>query len=100
MADDDKQEVSGQKKTPLPVVDGSLSGQIVVFSVLLFLSLVWALFDELGFECPWKRYQQKFTKLYGAHVPNLRPRQAAAENAVYASPEYKRLDQAIQAAER
>src|ERR1039458_7534518 len=100
MADDDKQEVSGQEKTPDPVVDGSLSGQIVVFSVLLFLSLVWALFDEIGFERPWKRYQQQFTKLYAAHLQKLRPRQAAAENAVYASPEYKRLDQAIQAAER
>src|ERR1022692_2383421 len=100
MADDDKQEVSGQEKTPDPVVDGSLSGQIVVFSVLLFLSLVWALFDEIGFERPWKRYQQQFTKLYAAHLQKLRPRQAAAENAVYASPEYKRLDLAIQAAER
>src|ERR1019366_7112282 len=76
MADDDKQEVSGQEKTPDPVVDGSLSGQIVVFSVLLFLSLVWALFDEIGFERPWKRYQQQFTKLYAAHLQKLRPRHA------------------------
>ncbi|MGD0778055.1 MAG: c-type cytochrome [Candidatus Solibacter sp.] len=100
MADDDKLEAAGPAKTPDPVVDGSLSGQIVVFSVLLFFSLVWALFDEIGFERPWKRYQQQFTKLYAAHLKKLRPRQAAAENAVYASPEYKRLDQQIQAAER
>src|ERR1035438_4227807 len=100
MADDDKQEVSGQEKTPDPVVDGSLSGPMLVFSVLLFLSLVWALFDEIGFERPWKRYQQQFTKLYAAHLQKLRPGQAAAENAVYASPEYRRPAQAIQAAER
>src|ERR1035437_9982314 len=79
MADDDKQEVSGQEKTPDPVVDGSLSGQIVVFSVLLFLSLVWALFDEIGFERPWKRYQQQFTKLYAAHLQKLRPRLAGTQ---------------------
>src|SRR5271157_1388104 len=99
MADDAKQEVSGHAKTPDPVVDGSLSGQIVVFSVLMFLSLIWALYDEVGAERPWKRYQEQFTKVYTAYLKKLRPRQAAAENAVYAMPEYKKLDQEIQAAE-
>jgi cytochrome c2 len=100
MADDDKQQAGGQAaKAPDPVVDGSLSGQIVVFSVLLFLSLIWALYDEVGGERPWKRYQEQFTKVYTAYLKKLRPRQTAAENAVYATPEYKKLDREIQAAE-
>jgi cytochrome c2 len=100
MADDDKQEAGGPAKTPDPIVDGSLSGQIVVFSVLLFLSLIWALYDEVGAERPWKRYQEQFTKVYTSYLKKLRPQQAAAENAVYAMPEYKKLDQEIQAAEQ
>ena len=54
-----------------PVADRSLSGPLLVASLLLLLSLVWALYDELFAERPWKYYQRHFTKTYDAYLKKL-----------------------------
>jgi hypothetical protein len=82
-----------------PIVGTSLSGPIVISSVLLFLSLVWALYDELGGQRPWKRYQEQFTSLYTSYLNKLGPRQAAAEKAVFASAEFRKIDEELKSAE-
>ena len=99
MAQDDNQEVHPGGSSD-PVVDKSLSAPILVFSILVFLSLVWALFGELSIDRPWKRYQQRFIRVYSAYLRKLEPRQAAAEKAIDQSAEYQKLDQQLKAAEQ
>ena len=47
-----------------PVVTQSLSALIVFFSLLLILSLVWAVYDEIYGLRPWKRFQHQFVSKY------------------------------------
>ena len=99
MATDPEPEGTAQSANPDPVADSSLSGPLLVFSALLFLSLVWALWDELAASRPWKRYQQRFTSLYTAHLKRLAPKQVTAEKGVRAAAEYQRIAQQLKAAE-
>jgi len=85
--------------TPDPVADSTLSGPILVGAVLLFVSLAWALVDELVVDRPWKRYQQQFVRAYTTYLKRIGPRQAAAEKAVYASPEFRKIEDELKAAE-
>ena len=47
-----------------PVVHSSLSRPLFIWSVLLVLSMVWGLYDEMYGIRPWKGYQARFQKLY------------------------------------
>jgi len=100
MAEINNQDGHPPGNTPDPVVDSTLSGPVAVAAVLLFLSLIWALFDEVSADRPWKRYQEQFVRLYTTYLKKLGPRQAALEKAVYSSPEYLRIDDQLKAAEQ
>ena len=82
-----------------PVAGRSLSGPVLVASVLLFVSLAWGLYDELAGQRPWKSYQSQFVKLYTARLKKLGPEQAATERTVRSSPDYLKLEQQVKAAE-
>lgn len=82
-----------------PVVGKSLSGPLLIWSLLLVASLVWAMYDEVLGLRPWKDYQGRFVKLYSAYLRSLKPQQAAAEKVVRESPEFKKLTAEIRAAE-
>src|SRR5262245_1782122 len=97
---DTDHEPESASAQPDPVADRSLSGALLVASLLLFLSLIWALYDELFVERPWKRYQRQFTAAYSAYLKKLGPRQAAADKAARRSEEFQKIDQQVQAAER
>ncbi|MEB2360737.1 MAG: c-type cytochrome [Bryobacteraceae bacterium] len=90
-----------QDASPLtdPIAGHSLSAPILIASVLLFVSLVWALYDELLGQRPWKGYQRQFVQLYSSYLKKLGPRQAQAEGVVYNSREYRALEQRLTAAE-
>src|SRR4051795_1573698 len=83
-----------------PVVNSSLSTQLFIWSALLLLSLVWGLWDEMYGIRPWKGYQAKFEKLYSKHLASARVGEADFEKQVKASPEYRRMDAEMQAAEK
>lgn len=51
-----------------PVTGKSLSGPILVCSLLMLAALVWALFDDAIRQRPWKRYQREFASLYQARM--------------------------------
>ena len=48
-----------------PVTGRSMSGALLVSSILLLLSLFWALYDEFYGLRPWKDYQERFAQVYG-----------------------------------
>src|SRR5258705_207873 len=51
-----------------PVVTSTLSKHLFIWSVLLVLSLVWGLWDEMYGIRPWKDYQAKFRKSYAKYL--------------------------------
>ncbi len=83
-----------------PVVTSSLSKQLFIWSALLLLSLGWGLYDEVYGIRPWKSYEARFAKVYTHYLRSVRPKETRFENEIKASPDYKKLDSEMQAAER
>src|SRR3954470_21372117 len=83
-----------------PVVHSSLSKQLFIWSALLVLSLAWGLWDEMYGIRPWKGYQARFQKLYSKYLTNARLGAGEVEKQIKSSPEYRRLDGEMLAAEK
>ena len=90
--------MSDQEKDP--VVSSSLSKPLFISSLLLLLSLVWGLYDEMYTIRPWKGYQSRFVKAYSRYLKTAEGGEAQLEQQIKASPEYKRLDADMQTAEK
>jgi len=71
-----------------PIADRSLSIPLLVSALLLVLTLVWSLYDELLGQRPWKLYQKDFVSLYGGVLDDIRKPQLEKENEVKQRPEY------------
>jgi cytochrome c1/mono/diheme cytochrome c family protein len=99
LAEDINHEVGRSTGPPDPIADKSLSGLLLIFSILLFLSMVWALLDELVIQRPWIRYQGEFARLYTAHLRKLLPQQTAAAKAAQESEELRKIEEELKAAE-
>ena len=86
------------KKPPVgddPVLNRSLGRILLISSLLMIASLLWALYDETYGLRPWKDYQKQFVSLYSRHLRRIQPTQARAEQAVLQSAEYKKLSDAV-----
>jgi mono/diheme cytochrome c family protein len=90
--------MSDQEKDP--VVTSSLSKPLFVSSVLLLLSLVWGLYDEMYTTRPWKAYQSKFVKEYSRYLKSATGGEAQFEASIKNSPDYKHLNDDMMAAEK
>lgn len=82
-----------------PMVSSSLSWPIAISSLLLSLSLVWALYNEGWGLRPWVSYQDRFVSIYTDYLNRLKPQRAEEEKSLYASEGYRRLVQQIEEAE-
>ncbi|MFP5265006.1 MAG: c-type cytochrome [Blastocatellia bacterium] len=82
-----------------PIADRSMSGPLLIFSLLLMITLLWSLYDEVLGQRPWKQYQKDFVSLYSDKLDEIRRPQATAEKQVKESPEYQALEQQRKAAE-
>ncbi|HTX35631.1 MAG TPA: c-type cytochrome [Bryobacteraceae bacterium] len=92
--------MSDQGQDKDPVVSSSLSKQLFIWSALLVLSLIWGLWDEMYGIRPWKGYEARFEKLYSRYLSSAKLGEAANERQIKSSPEYRRLDAEMQAAEK
>ena len=81
-----------------PVVHNSLSVSLFFSTLILMLTLVWALYDEVVTLRPWKDYQARFAGLYAAHLEQLKPRQASREKEIRESDDYQRLQARVEEA--
>ncbi len=81
-----------------PLLSKSLSVPLFVSTLVLMLTLVWALYDELYSMRPWKDYQARFVQSYAAYLKQLKPKQAQLEQQIKESPEYEQLQQAYEQA--
>ncbi|HUK90539.1 MAG TPA: c-type cytochrome [Blastocatellia bacterium] len=82
-----------------PIADQSMSGLLLVFSLLLIVTLIWALFDEVYGQRPWKTMQKQFVSLYTSRLEKIRPNQAKQEKEVKDSEDYQKLNQAMEDAQ-
>ncbi len=99
MPDTPLDERNEQAQNDDPVTSRSLTGYYVVASLLLMLSLAWALYDEFYGLRPWKRYQGEFVRVYAAWLKKKIPEAAAVQKAIEESPEYQKLDEEWKSAE-
>jgi len=83
-----------------PVVSSSLSKHLAIWSLLLVISMVWGIYDEVYGIRPWKGYEARFEKTYAKYLAQLKTGELATEKQIKSSPEYQKLDTAMQAAEK
>lgn len=84
---------------PDPIADRSLSGPILISSLILVLTLIWALYDEIFGLRPWKDVQRRFVSSYTAYLKSIRSQQKGSEEEIRQSPEFQKIHQEWLAAE-
>ncbi len=82
-----------------PVINSSLSVPLFVSTLILMLTLVWAIYDEVYTLRPWKDYQARFVATYSAHLKQLKPKQAQLEQEIKDSDGYQEFTADIEEAE-
>src|SRR5215471_1880365 len=98
MADEQLEKREPQAPPKDPVADRSMSALLMVFSILLIVTLIWALYDEVYGQRPWKSYQKEFVQLYSKHLEAIKPTQKGQEQAIRDSDDYRQLDDQAKAA--
>jgi cytochrome c551/c552 len=83
-----------------PVLSQSLSVPLLVSTLILMLTLVWSLYDEIYSMRPWKDYQQRFATAYLGFLERLRPEQAVREDTIKQSAAYQELQQNYEQAQQ
>ncbi|HJQ69707.1 MAG TPA: hypothetical protein VKA70_12080 [Blastocatellia bacterium] len=84
---------------PDPIADRSFSMPLLLFSLLMIATLVWALYDEVVGQRPWKDLQADFVDRYSRRLKRIKPQQRNAEAEVKQSDEYRQLNDDVLAAE-
>jgi mono/diheme cytochrome c family protein len=81
-----------------PIVAKSYSGPLLVASLLLVLSMFWALWQEFVGLRPWRGYQREFASVYEQFLKKELTKQTEAAKVIQASAEYQKLAQAAKEA--
>ena len=80
------------KPDPDPLTTKSYSVHLLVSTLILMLTLVWAIYDEVEIMRPYKDYQARFRGYYtGFLMRNVKPQQQAKEEAIRNKPDYQAL---------
>jgi mono/diheme cytochrome c family protein len=87
-------EKRAESPEPDPIAGKSMSGPLVLFSLLMILTLIWSLYDEVMGQRPWKGYQREFVDSYSSYLEKIKRPQGTAEKEAKSSPEYQELKQA------
>ena len=82
-----------------PITGRSMSGPILLVTILLVLSTFWALYDEFFGTRPWKAYQARFASKYSRLLQEKLGEQKKAEEDVRNSTAFQRIEQQTREAE-
>ena len=85
---------------PDPIAESSMSGLLLIFSLLMIVTMVWALWDEVLGQRPWKGYQKEFTSRYSDYLDTAKTRQGKSEKEIKSTAEYQDLEEAFKEASR
>ena len=83
-----------------PVVYSSLSIPLLLSTLILFITLVWAVVDETYLMRPWKRFQTRFIQKYSSYLKTIQPVQSQNEETIRKSAAYQQLSKAIEDARK
>ncbi len=81
-----------------PVTSSSLGTLILVSAFLLLLTVAWSLYSEFFGLRPWRDYQNRFRTLYSSYLRKQITQRRAAEQALFATPDYQKLKAAVDSA--
>ncbi|MGH9680685.1 MAG: hypothetical protein ACRD4Y_12105, partial [Candidatus Acidiferrales bacterium] len=81
-----------------PVTSRPMAGLILISLFLLMLTVAWSLYDEFYGLRPWRGYQAEFSKVYANYLEAQYKSRRAAEQKLYATPEYEKLMAGVKAA--
>src|SRR6185369_5955831 len=84
---------------PDPIADRSMSGALLISSLLLVVTLIWSLYDEVVGQRPWKNYQKDFVAKYSEYLDTAKELQGNSEKTVKATPEYQALNDEFKSVE-
>jgi len=81
-----------------PIVGRSMSLLVLISLVLLLGTVAWSLYDEFYGLRPWLSYQNRFRGAYSAYLEKQIAARRTAEQTLQATPDYQRLNTAVQSA--
>ncbi|HJZ65808.1 MAG TPA: c-type cytochrome [Candidatus Acidoferrum sp.] len=81
-----------------PVVSKSLAPHYVLATVVLMLTLFWALWDEDFGQRPWKSFQHEWKTRYTAFLSSARSTSSTSQSDVEGNSEYQKLKQSYDSA--
>src|SRR5687768_14323033 len=76
-----------------PIVSRSTSSILLICTLLLVVSGVWALWDEAFATRPWRGIQREYVKRYTAYLKSIKRDAGKSEAEVKETPEYQQLDE-------
>jgi cytochrome c551/c552 len=76
-----------------PVVSKSLAPHYLISMILLLATLFWALWDEDFGQRPWKAFQHEWKDRYSTYLKGAKAQSGDSQNNIEASPEYQKLKQ-------
>jgi cytochrome c2 len=81
-----------------PIVGRSSSSWMLMCALIMTVTIVWALYDEVFGQRPWKGMQREFVSRYTFFLESIKEKSGQNEEAVKQSPEYKKLEEDEKAA--
>jgi len=81
-----------------PITSKSYAAHYVIATIILIITLFWALWDEAWGQRPWKAFQEQFKTRYTAFLNTARTKSQDSEKDVEKDPEYAELSAAVKKA--
>jgi cytochrome c551/c552 len=81
-----------------PITSKSYAAHYLIATVILIITLFWALWDEAWGQRPWKAFQEQFKQRYSAFLNTARTKSQDSEKDVQKDPEYAELSAAVKKA--
>src|SRR5215470_18836761 len=81
-----------------PITSKSYAAHYLIATVILVITLFWALWDEAWGQRPWKAFQETFKSRYSAFLNTARSSSSTSQKDVEKSSDYDALKQAYQKA--
>jgi cytochrome c551/c552 len=81
-----------------PITSKSYAAYYLIATVVLIITLFWALWDEAWGQRPWKAFQEQFKQRYTAFLNTARTKSQDSEKDVEKDPEYAELSAAVKKA--
>src|SRR6201990_1536659 len=81
-----------------PITSKSYAAHYLIATIILVVTLFWALWDEAWGQRPWKAFQEQFKQRYISFLNTARTKSQEAEKGIAKDQEYADLSAAVKEA--